>query len=89
MIISGSPRVSELYRPAAAGVSTRTQKTEGKRDEVALSVKAKDYQTAKTALAKVPDVREDLVRDIAARFANGTYNVTAKDVAEKLFDQLV
>jgi len=85
MIVSGSSRVSELYRPTAAGIAPRAPKQESKRDEVALSVQAKDYQTAKAALAKIPDVREDLVRDIAARVANGTYNVTAKDVAEKLF----
>ena len=87
MIISGSSRVSELYRPTAAGVSTRTQKTEIKRDEVALSVQAKEYQMAKAALAKVSDIREDLVRDIAERFANGSYNVSAKDVAAKMLDR--
>ena len=87
MIVSGASRVYELYNTPGASANTRSGKPEEKRDVVALSVQAKDYQTVRNALSKVPDVREDLVRDIAARIANGTYNVSAKDVAGKIFAQ--
>ena len=35
-------------------------------------------------LAKETDVREELVQDIKQRIDNGTYNVSSKDVADKI-----
>ena len=87
MIVSGASRVYELYSQPGACASKRGGKAEDKRDVVALSVQAKDYQAVRGALSKVPDVREDLVRGIAERIANGTYNVSASEVAEKIFSQ--
>lgn len=53
-------------------------------DKVSFSTVGKDMQVAKTALNSVPDVRQDRVNELKAAIANGTYNVSAEDFAEKL-----
>lgn len=53
-------------------------------DQVSLSSAGKDMQIAKTALKSVPDIRQDRVNELKASIANGTYQVSAEDFAEKL-----
>lgn len=55
-------------------------------DKLELSQAGRDYQTAKNAVAEAPDVREDLIADIKARLANGTYFVSAEDFADKIVE---
>jgi flagellar biosynthesis anti-sigma factor FlgM len=47
----------------------------------------KDYQVAKQAVSDASDVRMDLVNDIKARLANGTYNVSDEELADKLLER--
>lgn len=56
------------------------------KDEVSFSSMGKDMQIAKAALADAPDVRENLVKDIKARIADGTYEVSDEDFANKLLE---
>ncbi|MDK2799521.1 MAG: negative regulator of flagellin synthesis FlgM [Clostridiales bacterium] len=65
----------------------KNQGIEGKKDTITLSNQAKDYQVALKALRQVPDIREEKVRELAQRYADGTYNVSGKDVAEKLVNR--
>ena len=44
--------------------------------------------TAKQAVAKASDIREDKVNDLKKQFANGTYHVTAEELADKLLAKL-
>ena len=53
-------------------------------DKVEISQAGMDYQVAKTAVKEASDIRFDLVNDIKERLANGTYNVSDEDFAEKL-----
>lgn len=53
-------------------------------DKLEISQAGKDYQVAKQAVKEADDVRYDLVNDIKERLANGTYNVSDEDFAEKL-----
>lgn len=55
-------------------------------DQVSLSSMGKDMQTAKTALANTPDVRESKIQDLKKRMADGTYEVSVDDFAQKLLD---
>ena len=55
-------------------------------DQVSLSSMGKDMQTAKTALANTPDVRESKIQDLKKRMADGTYDVSVDDFAQKLLD---
>jgi len=54
------------------------------KDEVSFSSMGKDMQVAKSALAKTPDVREDLVSSVKSKIDNGTYDVDVDDFASKL-----
>ncbi|MCM1538821.1 MAG: flagellar biosynthesis anti-sigma factor FlgM [bacterium] len=83
MRIGGLTQVQQLYstqkkpgvhKKAGAGFS----------DQVQISSLGKDYQTAKTAVANSPDVREELVASLKERIQNGTYEVNGGDFADKL-----
>ncbi len=54
------------------------------RDQVRISSMGKDFQTAKTAVANSPDVREELIASLKERIQNGTYEVSGEDFADKL-----
>lgn len=80
--------VSQIYgntgtkKTKAAG----TANTGSFLDQVSLSSMGKDMQTAKTALANTPDVRESKIAALKERVANGTYDVSVDDFAQKLLE---
>ncbi|MBE5943507.1 MAG: flagellar biosynthesis anti-sigma factor FlgM [Lachnospiraceae bacterium] len=78
--------ISQLYGTNSSKKSNTATSTSyaSFRDEVSFSSVGKDMQTAKSALATTPDVRESLVNDIKTRMANGTYEVSNEDFATKL-----
>lgn len=69
--------VSKVNKVSSKGTVSQTDKLE-------ISQAGKDYQIAKQAVKDAPDIREDLVNDIKERLANGTYNVSDEDFADKL-----
>lgn len=85
MRIDGLNSVSQVYK-ANTAYRTQAAKQAYGADKFEISQTGKDMQTAKMAVSAAPDVRADLVADIKARFANGTYNVSAMDLANKLVD---
>jgi len=58
-------------------------------EKVDLSTQAKDIQQAKNALSKVPDVREEKVREIKNQVENGTYNVSGEEIAGKMVGESI
>ena len=57
-------------------------------DRLSLSPHAEDYKTAMRAMSQTPDVRHDLVNNISEMIATGRYNISAHDVAAKIFHGL-
>ena len=57
-------------------------------DKVSLSSQAGDYKTAMRAMQVTPDVRQDLVNSLRSQIASGTYNISAHDVAARIFQGL-
>lgn len=55
-----------------------------KKDEVILSSQAQEVGQLYQAIRALPEVREDRVREISAKIAQGTYDVDAQAVAEKM-----
>lgn len=87
MRIDGINRIHEAYR--AQSVANKPKVNEiTKKDEVALSETAKDFQTILSKLKDVPEVREDKVEAIKKQIQAGTYNVKAEDVADKMLSRL-
>jgi flagellar biosynthesis anti-sigma factor FlgM len=62
-------------------------------DRVELSVRSRQIQNIDDLIQSTPDVREGVVEQVRRSIADGTYNVRAEQVAERilggdLFDQL-
>jgi negative regulator of flagellin synthesis FlgM len=53
-------------------------------DRVELSVRSREIQHLDELIRSTPDVREALVEQVRRSIENGTYNVRAEQVAEKI-----
>jgi negative regulator of flagellin synthesis FlgM len=67
----------------------RSQKTDRgslfpERDRVELSVRSREMQHIQELIQSTPDVREGVVERLRQSIQNGTYNVNAEQVAEKI-----
>jgi negative regulator of flagellin synthesis FlgM len=67
----------------------RFQKTDrsatfSERDRVELSVRSREMQHIQDLIQSTPDVREGVVEKVRQSIQNGTYNVKAEQVAEKI-----
>ncbi len=87
MRIEAYSQVQQLYKTQKAKRSATAGAAESAKDYVQISGKGKDFQTAKTALESVPDVREDLTSVVKAQIQNGTYNVDNGSFAAKLLEK--
>lgn len=86
MRIEAYTQVQQLYnatKPAKLQGKTHVSAT----DRIQISSIGKDIQSAKSAVAAAPDIREDVVAPIRAAVANGTYQVSAESFAEKLMQK--
>ena len=59
-----------------------------KGDKVSLSQQAEDYKTAFRAINNSPEIRHELVESLRDMIANGSYNISAHDVAARIFHGL-
>lgn len=55
-------------------------------DAVSISEKGKDVSEMTRTLKEMPDVRADKIADLKERIANGTYNISGKDIASKIIN---
>lgn len=55
-------------------------------DAVELSPEAQELASLKQRLAETPEIREQRVAELAAQVRNGTYQVSARDVAKRILD---
>lgn len=85
--ISNINSVYEAYSVEKLNVKGKVGKSDSKKDTVNLSSEARDFNVATSVLSKIPDVRMDKVNKIKAQIENGTYNVTASDIADKLINE--
>ncbi len=58
-------------------------------ERVDLSTAAKDIQQLKDALSKLPDVREEKVQEVQKMLKEGTYNVSADQIAGKMVGESI
>ena len=86
MRIEAYSQMQQLYDTKKA-VQVRSNASVKASDKLQISSAGKDIQSAKAALANVPDVREDLIASVKARIDNGTYQVSAESFAEKLMQK--
>lgn len=85
MRISSMMQVSQIYNTNATKSTTKTSAA-GKKDQLELSSLGKDYQFAKAAVLAASDVREEKVAAIKASMADGSYEVSSDEFANKLLE---
>ncbi|MBW2663531.1 MAG: flagellar biosynthesis anti-sigma factor FlgM [Deltaproteobacteria bacterium] len=56
-------------------------------EKVSLSSAARDIQQAKKAIEKLPDVREEKVRELRDQIETGSYDVSGEKIAEKMINE--
>lgn len=87
MRIEAYTQVQQIYKPRQTARNQQISAASRNSDCLQLSTTGKDFQTAKSAVAAVPDVREDLVSSIKAKIDNGTYQVDTSAFADKLLEK--
>ena len=63
------------------------EKTGVKADTVVISDAAKRVQEARRQLDDIPDVREDKVSELRSQIQNGTYEINADKIADKMIKE--
>lgn len=76
-------------RSSAASESSSANRSSKLSDsyKAELSDRAREMSHAKAAANSTPDVREDRVAALKRKIADGSYNVDADAIAEKMFDE--
>jgi negative regulator of flagellin synthesis FlgM len=61
----------------------------GGTEQIAISSKAKGIQLATEVVNAAPDIRIEKVDKIKDQIANGTYNVSSLQIAEKVLENII
>lgn len=85
MRIDAFNKVSQLYQANSTKKIAGASKINNK-DRVEISQVGKDFQVAKKAVAQVPDIREDKVKELKQSIASGNYNVSGEELADKMVE---
>ncbi len=84
-----NPRVFGVYNQTnPVGKVTKQENVASRKDEYKVSNQARDYQSVMKALRSVPDIRQDKVNEISKKIESGNYKVEARDISEKIVQQL-
>lgn len=79
------PKINGVYGAQKnIGRLGKIEATVSKKDVLSISNEAKDIQTVYKALKDVPDIRQNKVADITGSYEAGTYNVTGRDIMDKV-----
>src|SRR5512143_2127318 len=82
----------DAYNTTQVHLRQKTESAEGKvsghqdlkADTVFISDTAKRIQDAQAQLQSIPDVRADKVAELKSRIENGTYEIKADQIADKM-----
>lgn len=87
MRIDAINRMYDVYN-VQAGMAMKNVNKSQSRDKVDLSSEAKDFATVKKLIANTEEVREDKVKELKEKMEQGTYDVTAEQVASKILSKI-
>ena len=86
MRIDAYTQVQQLYSAKYSQKMQKESKT-GFKDQLQISSKGKDIQTAKQAVANTADLRESVVEPLKKAVNAGVYEVSGEKFAQKLFEK--
>lgn len=87
MRIDAYNQVNMVYKAAGKPAVRKTSRTSATEDRLEISRTGQEYQIAKNAVADAPDVREDRVAEVKAKYESGKYEVSAEQLAAKLAEK--
>lgn len=83
------PKVPEVYgKNKVSGKVNSVSGVTSKKDVVSISNEGKDFQVAMKAVKEVPDIREEKVEEIKQKIKANAYEVTGKDIVEKVIKSI-
>ncbi|MFW5648202.1 MAG: flagellar biosynthesis anti-sigma factor FlgM [Candidatus Alkaliphilus sp. MAG34] len=82
-------KIIQVYGRAKTKKVDSVENVEVPKDELQLSSKAKEYQIAMKAFKNLPEIREDLVKELKDKIEQGTYNVTGEEIADKIIESAI
>ncbi len=88
MKINYTPQISKTMKTYGkkAGKAQIAKSPRLNSDKIDISSSAKDVNLASTAMKGLPDVRTEKISAIKEAIDNGTYHVSAMDIAEKMIE---
>ncbi|MCL6471345.1 MAG: flagellar biosynthesis anti-sigma factor FlgM [Firmicutes bacterium] len=84
--------VREVENKKSAKAKTSGNKSEGvkaKGDSLVITARSEEAKKAKAAYAKLPEVRADLVDELKGKIESGDYEVSSKEVADKIIHRAI
>ncbi len=84
--------VREVENKRSGKVKSSDKKFEGtkaKGDSLVITARSEEVKKAREAYEKLPGVRKNLVDELKSRIESGKYNVTSKEVADKIIHRAV
>lgn len=91
MRIDAYNQIAQVYSANRVSRSNRTpyaQAPAAPTDHIQISQLGKDYQTARTAVANAPDVRDDVIAVARQNLESGKYdNLSGASFADKLLEK--
>lgn len=67
----------------------KVETTKQSKDKIEISEKAKEYQVAINAFKQLPNIREDKVKELHEKIKSGNYEVSGKEIADKIIDGIM
>ena len=87
MKISSVSNLYSVYNTKPA-VSRKKPEERSQADSYNVSSEAKDYNMVYKAVMQSSDIREDKINSISQKIADGTFNVSAEKLADKILSSL-
>ena len=84
MRIEDRMRIFQIYSQTAKVSRVEKKQEKASADKVEISSEARDFQAVLNAIKLTPDIREEKVNEIKKKIDSGTYNISGRDVVEKL-----
>lgn len=84
--------VREVENRKSAKTKSSGKNSEGvkvKSDSLVITARSEEVKKAKEAYEKLPEVRKGLVDELRDKVKSGEYNVTSKEVADKIIHRAV
>ncbi len=87
MRIDSIKKLDQVYKSTSMKANVQNV-SKNQKDSIEISSFGRDLQVARKAVSEADDIRYDKVNEIKQRMQSGTYDVSSREVAEKMVDSL-